>query len=256
MNERIPESDVQGMGDTSPRVSLIIPVYNEEQSIAAVLDEAIHVLDKLPYPYEVLIVDDGSTDATATVLRQACQRYPTLHVFTVVPNSGQSAAFGVGFRECRGRVAVLMDGDGQNDPHDIPILLDALKDCDACCGYRASRRDILNKRLGSRVANRVRQFILHDGIRDTGCSLKAVKVEFLRDLPMQFRGMHRFLPALWLMRGARIEQMPVNHRPRAGGHSKYTNLGRLKETIWDLWAVRWMQRRHRRFHVTQQGIST
>lgn len=251
MNERIPESDVQGMRDTSPRVSLIIPVYNEEQSIAAVLDEAIHVLDKLPHRYEVLIVDDGSTDATAIVLRQACQRYPTLRLFTVVPNSGQSAAFGVGFRECRGRVAVLMDGDGQNDPHDIPILLEALKDCDACCGYRVLRRDTSSKRLGSRVANPVRQVILRDGIRDTGCSLKAVKVEFLRDLPMQFRGMHRFLPALWLMRGARIEQMPVNHRSRAGGHSKYTNLGRLKETIWDLWAVRWMQRRYRHFHAAE-----
>lgn len=251
MNKSIPKVDVQGVRDTTPHVSLIIPVYNEAQSIVAVLDEAIHVLDKLPHPYEVLIVDDGSTDATPTLLVAAAESDPRVRVFAMSPNSGQSAAFGMGFRECRGRVAVLMDGDGQNDPHDIPILLGALNDCDACCGYRALRRDPLSKKLGSRIANRVRQFILHDGIRDTGCSLKAVKVEFLRDLPMQFRGMHRFLPALWLMRGARIEQLSVNHRPRAGGYSKYTNLGRLKETIWDLWAVRWMQRRYRHFHAAE-----
>ncbi len=246
-----PRPTINGPTDehAPPSISLIIPVYNEEQSIRAVLDEAVQVLDALHEPYEILLVNDGSTDGTASALKAACQQYPTVRVFTVVPNSGQSAAFGVGFRECRGQIAVLMDGDGQNDPQDIPPLIAALKDCDACCGYRASRQDSISKRLGSRIANRIRQLILHDGIRDTGCSLKAVKTEFLRNLPMEFRGMHRFLPAFWIMRGARIKQMPVRHRPRAGGHSKYTNLGRLKETIWDLWAVRWMQRRYRHFHI-------
>jgi hypothetical protein len=133
------------------------------------------------------------------------------------------------------------------------MLLDVLKNCDACCGYRRVRRDRVGKRLGSRIANRVRQSVLRDGIVDTGCSLKAVKAELIRDLPMCLRGMHRFLPALWLMRGARISQVAVNHRPRAGGQSKYTNWGRLKETWWDLWAVRWMQMRHRRFQVTTAG---
>lgn len=255
MKDSIAISSPLGSTGTFSGVSLIIPVYNEELSIGPVLDEVIEVMKHQPHPYEVLVVDDGSTDTTAAILKDFSQRYPVARVFTIIPNSGQSAAFGVGFAECRHALVVLMDGDGQNDPHDIPMLLAALSDCDACCGYRATRRDTLSKRLGSRIANRVRQYFLHDGIRDTGCSLKAVKVEFLRNIPMQFRGMHRFLPALWLMQGARIKQRPVAHRPRAAGHSKYTNLGRLKETIWDLWAVRWMQKRHRRFQVVKGGPS-
>lgn len=230
-----------------PTVSLVIPVFNEADCIAAVLEEAIGVLERTAPAFEALVIDDGSTDKTGEALARLKMRFPALRVFTLSPNSGQSAAFGVGFHNCRGRIAVLMDGDGQNDPRDIPMLLDALKGCDACCGYRVSRRDTFSKRLGSRVANAARQLVLRDGIKDTGCSLKAIKTEFLGDLPMTLRGMHRFLPALLLMRGAKIIQIPVNHRPRAGGRSKYTNFGRLLETVWDLWAVRWMQKRYRRF---------
>ena len=138
-----------------------------------------------------------------------------------------------------------MDADGQNDPSDIPALVAKLDSCDLCCGYRVRRRDTWSKRFGSRLANAVRNRFLHEKIRDTGCTLKAFRADFARALPMQFRGMHRFLPALLAMGGARIEEIPVNHRPRAAGQSKYTNWGRLKETLWDLWAVRWMQKRHR-----------
>ena len=234
-------------------MSLIIPVYNEQECILSVVKEATRVLDGLSQPYEVIVINDGSTDQTAALLIKAQGNLPTLRVLTITPNSGQSAALGVGLCECRGRIAVLMDGDGQNDPRDIPALLGELNDCDACCGYRASRRDTWRKRLGSRVANAVRRSILHDGIIDTGCSLKAIKSEFLRDLPMALRGMHRFLPALLGMRGAEISQVPVNHRPRSAGRSKYTNFGRLTETVWDLWAVRWMQKRYRRFCIKNEG---
>jgi dolichol-phosphate mannosyltransferase len=234
-------------------VSLIIPVHNEAEAIAAVLAEAFDVLARLAGRHEVLVVDDGSTDDTAAVLARSRSRFPALRVLTLSPNSGQSAAFGAGFRACRGDVVVLMDGDGQNDPHDIPRLLAALRDCDACCGFRATRRDVWSKRLGSRLANALRRSVLHDGVSDTGCSLKVIRAGFVRDLPMTLRGMHRFLPALLLMRGAKIVQLPVNHRPRAAGRSKYTNLGRLAETVWDLWAVRWMQKRHRRFDVREES---
>ena len=253
MNEHREAATDKQSPQTAPDVSVIIPAYNEETTIGPVLDEVAGVLAGLPLPHEIIVVDDGSTDSTAGVLAQAARRLPADRILTLAPNSGQSAAFGAGFAACRGRIAVLMDGDGQNDPHDIPSLLKALEDCDACCGYRQVRRDSMSKRLGSRIANRIRQSVLHDGIRDTGCSLKAVKSEFIRGLPMCFRGMHRFLPALWLMRGAEVSQIAVNHRPRAGGRSKYTNWGRLKETCWDLWAVRWMQKRHRRFRVTTNG---
>jgi dolichol-phosphate mannosyltransferase len=237
------------VSDSQTYLSLIIPVHNEAEAVTSVLEEATCVLDGVSQPYEVIVINDGSTDDTAGVLAHARERMRDLRVLTINPNSGQSAAFGAGFRECRGRIAVLMDGDGQNDPHDIPALLDALHESDVCCGYRLSRRDSWSKRLGSRMANSVRSRVLHDGIKDTGCSLKAIKAEYLRDLPMALRGMHRFLPALLLMQGAKLAQVPVNHRPRSAGRSKYTNLGRLAETVWDLWAVRWMQKRYRRFGI-------
>lgn len=238
------------MSDFQAYVSLIIPVYNEAESIGSVVEDAARVLNGLSQPYEILVINDGSTDRTGDVLAHMQESILALRILTVTPNSGQSAAFGAGFRQCRGRVTVLMDGDGQNDPCDIPVLLETLEDCDACCGYRATRRDTWSKRLGSRLANAVRQRILHDAIKDTGCSLKAIKTEFVRDLPMALRGMHRFLPALLLMRGAKLAQVPVNHRARSAGRSKYTNFGRLTETVWDLWAVRWMQKRYRRYRVT------
>ena len=256
MNGPIGTTTSQNTATHAPHVTLIIPVFNEEGSIGPVLAEVIEVMNQQPHPYEVLVIDDGSNDNTPAILKSASQRHPVIRVFTMFSNSGQSAAFGVGFSECRSPIAVLMDGDGQNDPHDIPMLMEALIDADACCGYRANRRDTLSKKLGSRIANRVRQYFLHDGIRDTGCSLKAVKVEFVRSIPMQFRGMHRFLPVLWLMQDARIKQRPVNHRVRVAGKSKYTNFGRLKETIWNLWAVRWMQKRHRRFHLLKEKATT
>lgn len=241
--------------DRNLYISLVTPVYNEAECITEVLEEAIHVLDGLNLSYEVIVVDDGSTDDTSELLSKLLLRFSCLRVLTLIPNSGQSAAFGAGFRQCRGNVAILMDSDGQNDPHDIPKLLDEIAHSDVCCGYREHRQDTLSKRLGSRFANAVRQHILHDGIRDTGCSLKAIKTEYLRDLPMALRGMHRFLPALLIMRGASITQIAVNHRSRSAGCSKYTNLGRLKETVFDLWAVRWMQKRHRAYRVTEVGTT-
>ncbi len=233
------------MTNSQPDISLVIPVYNEAACIGAVVEEAVGVLEGMARPHEVIVVDDGSTDETADVLARLRSRYPALHVYALTPNAGQSAAFGVGFRECRGPVAVLMDGDGQNDPHDIPALLAALgADCDVCCGYRAARCDAWSKRAAGRMANAVRRWVLHDGIRDTGCSLKAIKREFLDALPMDTPGMHRFIPALLLMQGARIRQVAVNHRARPAGESKYTNLGRLAQAISDLWTVKRMQQRH------------
>lgn len=235
--------------NTEPRVSLVIPVYNEGDAIVRVLEETTQVLEGLSCLYEVIVVNDGSNDNTVARITACSQQHPGIRWVSLSHNSGQSAAFGVGFRECRGRVVVLMDGDGQNDPHDIPMLLEGLRECDACCGYRVRRCDTWSKRVASRLANRVRQWVLRDDIEDTGCSLKAVRAEFIEDLPMQFCGMHRFLPALWQMQGARIRQIPVNHRARAGGQSKYNNLDRLKESIRDLWAVCWMRQRYRPVHV-------
>lgn len=239
------------MNDTvsSLRVSVVLPVFNEESCIEGVLRELHGVLSGMGEGFEILAVNDGSSDRTRVVLMGLVPVLPGLRVLTLIPNSGQSAAMGAGFRLARGEAVVAMDADGQNDPADIPALVDALGSCDVCCGYRVNRQDPWSKRIGSRFANAVRRALLHDGVRDTGCSLKAFKAWVVRDLPMELKGMHRFLPALALMRGARISQLPVRHRARSAGVSKYTNMGRLGRTVSDLFAVGWMRSRYRRFEV-------
>lgn len=236
-----------------PLLSILLPAYNEEACIASIVRETACVLHGLGRPFEILVVDDGSTDATPARLKELAQEIPELRVLRLAANSGQSAALGAAFRAARGGIFVTLDADGQNDPADIPALVARLDACDLCCGYRADRQDTWSKRYGSRLANAVRNRMLHERIRDTGCTLKAFRAEWARPLPMQFRGLHRFLPALLAMAGARIEEIPVNHRPRNAGRSKYTNWGRFKETLWDLFAVRWMQKRYRPLRAEEQA---
>ena len=185
-------------------LSLLLPVYNEEDCIEAVVREAADALRRLGRPFEIIAVDDGSTDGTAARLQALRADLPELRLLRLAANSGQSAALGAGFRAARGGIFVTLDADGQNDPADIPALVARLDSCDLCCGYRASRQDTWSKRLGSRLANAVRNRALRERIRDTGCTLKAFRSEWADALPMQFRGMHRFLPALMAMAGARI----------------------------------------------------
>lgn len=229
----------------APELSVLLPAYNEEGCIEAVVREAAAVLRSMGRPFEVVVVDDGSTDATGPRLQSLRSEIPELRLLRLAVNSGQSAALGAAFRAARGAIFVTLDADGQNDPADIPALVAGLDTCDVCCGYRVRRQDVWSKRMGSRLANAVRNRVLRETVRDTGCTLKAFRAARARHLPMQFRGMHRFLPALMAMEGARIGELPVAHRPRAAGKSKYTNWGRLRETLWDLWAVRWMQKRCR-----------
>ena len=236
-----------------PEISVLLPAYNEEACIETVVREAAGVLRGMGRPFEILVVDDGSTDATPVRLKALRADFPELRLLVLARNSGQSAALGAAFRAARGAIFVTLDADGQNDPADIPALVARLDACDLCCGYRARRQDVWSKRIGSRLANAIRNRALRETIRDTGCTLKAFRAEWTRSLPMQFRGMHRFLPALMAMAGARIEEIPVNHRPRAAGTSKYTNWGRLKETLWDLGAVRWMQKRYRPIQAEETG---
>ena len=232
-------------GSLPVELSILIPAYNEEACLGALIRETACVLHGLGRSFEILVVDDGSTDWTPRLLNDLRAEVSELRAVRLVANSGQSAALLAGFRAARGRIFATLDADGQNDPSDIPALIAKLDACDLCCGYRASRQDSWSKRIGSRLANAVRNRILRENIRDTGCTLKAFRAEWARELPMQFRGMHRFIPALLAMAGARIAEIPVHHRPRAAGERKYTTWGRLKETLWDLWAVRWMQKRYR-----------
>ncbi|MBT3293972.1 MAG: glycosyltransferase family 2 protein [Verrucomicrobia bacterium] len=231
-------------------LSILIAVYNEQECLADVITELFTVLAGMDMASEVVAINDGSTDGSLDILNGLKGQYPTLRVLSLNPHSGQSAAFGVGFRRAKGDVLITIDADGQNDPADIPTLMGHMQACDACCGYRADRQDTFSRRLGGKLANGVRNALLGEDIIDTGCSLKAFKADFVRDVTM-WDGMHRFLLSFVKMKGGVIKQIPVNHRRRQAGTSKYTNLGRLKTIVSDLRAVRWMQSRHRPFDVEE-----
>jgi dolichol-phosphate mannosyltransferase len=193
--------------------------------------------------FELILVDDGSRDGTSAAGARLMATEPRLRVLRHDRNYGTSAAYLTGFRAARAEVVATLDGDLQNDPADVPRLLAELdRGFDLVCGIRQRRQDNWVRRASSRIANRFRSAVLGDGVVDTGCALKVYRAGFLRRLPA-FRGMHRFLPALAMMQGGRIAQLPVNHRPRRFGQSKYGIGNRLAVGIADLFGVWWLQRR-------------
>jgi len=225
------------------KLSIIVPVYNEQDNIKPLYKQILKSIEPLNISWELILVDDGSQDKSQAVCQELAKNDPT-HTSVIVlrRNFGQTAAIAAGIDHARGEVIVLLDADMQNDPADIPRLLDALKVCDVVCGYRANRRDTWSRRAASRIANAFRNAVTRDGIRDTGCSLKAFRRECAADLP-PLNGMHRFMPAYFRLHGRRIEQIPVNHRARKHGRSKYTNLKRLPATLLDLFGFWWYRRR-------------
>jgi glycosyltransferase involved in cell wall biosynthesis len=232
-------------------VSLVIPVYDERDNLEPLVTEIAAAL--AGRRYEIVAVDDGSTDGSLATLKALTQAHPELHVLSFAANAGQTAAFAAGFRAARGAVIVTMDADGQNDPADVPALLDALArtGASAVAGYRVQRHDSAWKRLQSRIANAVRNRLNRETIRDTGCSLKAFRAEAVRDLPL-FNGMHRFLPTLVKLYGGSVAEVPVRHRPRRSGRTKYGMWNRVFRSFADALAVRWMQRRQLRYHVSEE----
>ncbi len=221
----------------NPDFSVVVPLFNEADSLA-ILQKEISVALK-GRNYELILVDDGSTDDT--ILR--IERGPNVRVFQFKKNAGQSAAMLVGMRAARGEYVVLLDGDLQNDPRDIPKLLAEIeRGADLVCGYRVLRRDTLLKRLSSRIANFVRSRFVGDGVRDTGCTLKAMRRVCVHAL-VPFKGVHRFIPALVKNAGFSIVEIPVNHRARQFGVSKYGLGNRALRATLDMFGVRWLQSR-------------
>lgn len=225
-----------------PDVSIVIPVFNERDNLRILLSEIRQALTDRSETWEVLFVDDGSDDGSREVLRALAGEDPHVRALRLAKNSGQSSALAIGFQTARAPVIVTLDADLQNDPADIPKLLDALVGCDLVSGVRAHRRDDFVRRVSSKIGNRARRLVVGDSITDIGCSLKAYRSHLLRGLPM-FDGMHRFLPGLLENRGARVLQVPVNHRPRVHGESKYNINNRLWRGLADLAGVRWLQKR-------------
>jgi glycosyltransferase involved in cell wall biosynthesis len=225
-----------------PEISIVIPLFNEEESLAILAGEIQATMRALDRPYEVLFVDDGSTDGSAAVLARLAQANPTLRVLRLRRNAGQSAALAAGFRAARGAIVVTLDADLQNDPADIPRLLAELAHADVVCGIRVRRQDPWLRRVSARLANAVRNRVTRETITDAGCSLRAMRAEVLRRIPM-FHGMHRFLPTLLRLEGARVSEIEVNHRPRRHGTPHYNVRNRLWRALVDLWGVRWLQSR-------------
>jgi dolichol-phosphate mannosyltransferase len=237
-----PKGKQGGIGRLLPEISLVIPVYNEEQSLEPLAAEIRASMAQVGRPYEVLFVDDGSTDGSLGVIQALAARDPAVRVIRQGKNAGQSAALAAGFGHARGGVVVTLDADLQNDPADIPLLLSRLTEYDVVCGVRARRRDSWVRRLSSGIANAVRNRLTKESVSDVGCTLKAYRVEYLRRIPV-WNGMHRFLPTLLRMEGARIAEVDVSHRPRAFGTPKYNIRNRIWRATNDLFGVRWLQSR-------------
>lgn len=227
---------------TQPDVSLVIPLYNEAESLPILAGEIRAAMETAGRTWEAIYVDDGSTDESPAVLRTLAGEDPRLRVLRQRRHSGQSAALAAGFRHACGAVVVTLDADLQNDPADIPRLLEHLGDCDVVCGVRVRRQDGWLRRASSRIANRIRNRVTRESVTDAGCTLRACRAEFLRRIPL-FNGMHRFLPTLLRMAGARVTEVPVHHRPRRHGRSKHNIRNRLFRVLVDLCGVRWLQSR-------------
>jgi dolichol-phosphate mannosyltransferase len=227
----------------APQLSVVIPVYNESGNLELLLEEIERAL-AARMRFEVVVVDDGSVDETPAEAAELSRTRPWLRIERHVSNRGQSAAIRTGALAASAPVVAILDGDGQNDPADIPPLFAALmlSDSGMAVGERRRRRDNWSRRASSRIANRIRSSLLRDGIRDTGCGLKAFYRDEFLELPA-FDHMHRFLPALMLQRGRKIRSVPVNHRPRRHGRSKYGIRNRLWPGIVDLLGVMWLERR-------------
>jgi len=236
----------------TPAISIVIPVYNEVEALPDLLLELSSALARTGRSHEVILVDDASTDASAQWMATAARERPELFVLALDRHEGQSAALAAGFARAHGEIVITMDADGQNDPADLLRVLEALDSADVVSGIRETRRDPWRRRVSSRIANSVRRSVLGDHVTDIGCSLKGYRRAALEGLPM-FRGAHRYLPALCEMRGAKLVEIPVAHRPRRYGQSKYGVADRLWAGLADLAGVLWLRSRLHRSRAREVG---
>jgi len=238
---------------TRPDLSVVFPVFNEEENVPILLDEIAKALDGRGWTYEIIAVDDGSRDRSLEVLRAEKAKHPTLRIITFEKNSGQTAALDAGWRAARGTYVVSLDADLQNDPADIPRMMKTIEEgrADMVIGVRVNRQDTWSRKMQSRIGNGVRNWLTRDQITDTGCSLKLARREAIEPVKL-YTGMHRFLPTLVRMHGFKVVEMPVNHRPRQFGVSKYGAMNRAFRGLADCFAVRWMSRRVLNYRIREE----
>ena len=231
-------------------LSLVIPCYNEQENVPTLLERVGAALVRIGRPFEVIVVDDGSTDETPRLLGDGMNHCPWLRVIRMAKNGGQSAAFEAGFEAARGQVIATIDADLQNDPEEIPRLLPLLDGCDMVTGWRQARQDTPFRRWQSRMANRIRNWITQDTVQDSASSLKIYKAHAVKGMKL-FRGAHRYFPTLVKMRGCVVREEPVKHSPRFAGTTKYGFRNRAFVGLTDLFGVRWMKKRYLRYDAAE-----
>lgn len=234
-----------------PELSIVVPALNEEDNVIPLTLEVKASLIDQGIDTELIIIDDGSTDATAARLADLAAQYPWVRPIHRPKPQGQSAATFAGIAHARGRYIGFLDADLQNDPADLPVLLNLLRNgqADMAQGVRAMRKDTIVRKCTSWVGRTTRKLLLGDDIRDTGCSTRIIDATFAKQLPLQFKGMHRFMPVYARMLGAKLVEVPVNHRPRIAGVAKYGILNRGLAGLIDCLAMRWMLKRYRQTQV-------
>lgn len=231
-------------------LSAVVPAYNEIANLEPLLAELRAALEASGRSFEIVLVDDGSRDGSAEWMLEQARRDPRIVPVLLEKNAGQSTALAVGIARARGAVIVTLDADLQNDPADLPRVLAALEHADVVSGIRRDRRDAWLRLVSSRIANATRRAVLGDPVTDIGCSFKAYRREALEGLPF-FVGAHRFLPALCVFRGARFAEVPLTHRARRHGQSKYGLHNRLWRGLYDLVGVRWLKSRLLRYRIRE-----
>jgi glycosyltransferase involved in cell wall biosynthesis len=232
-------------------ISVVVPVYNEEENLPVLIAKIVEVFKEIGLPYEMIFVDDGSSDGSLKVLKEMVSRTPHLRIIKLKQNRGLSTALLVGVREARGEKVVTLDADLQNDPEDIPKLLKYLAQYDMVTGWRHKREDPCLKKISSKIANAIRNRLSGEEIKDSACTLRAFKRECLENIPA-FNGMHRFLSILVKLEGYRIVEVPVIHHTRKFGKSKYNIRNRMVRAFIDLLAVRWMKSRHIHYEIEER----
>jgi len=233
------------------KISFVIPVYNEEENLPKLISEIEAVAPDLCANYEILLVDDGSSDGSLAVIQQYAEENKRIRCLSLVRNSGQSAALSAGFQAAGGDVIITMDADLQNNPADLRKMIKLYGEYDMVNGWRFARQDTWSKRVASKIGNAFRNWLTKETIHDTGCSLKVMNATMLKQIRI-YRGSHRFLPTLMRLEGAKVIEVKVSHRQRCYGESKYTNLQRGIAGFYDVIAVRWMQSRHLTIEIKEE----
>ena len=238
--------------DAEPYLSLVIPCYNEQENVDVLLSRVDSALAGLGKPFEVILVDDGSTDDTPRLLHDGMSKYPWLRVLRMAANGGQSAAFEAGFAAARGEIVATIDADLQNDPEEIPRLIPMLDEhhVDMITGWRRDRQDTRFRKWQSRQANRIRNWVTQETVVDSASSLKVYRAAAVKGLKL-FRGAHRYFPTLVKMHGGTVYETPVKHSARHAGTAKYGFGNRAFVGIYDLVGVRWLKKRYLQYNATE-----